>query len=65
MREGVVNNFLLFWGFQFRQSVCIYLGGAYYRDWGVVTVPSGRLEHGGGNVCVHKGSLERKVFLRL
>ena len=64
MREGVVDNLLPLLGFLI-QTVSVHISGwAHYRDWALVTVLSGRLEHGGGHVCVHMGSLGRTFFLR-
>ena len=63
MREEVVDNLHLFSEFLI-QTVSLHIfGWVHYRDWGLVTVFSGRLEHDGGNVCVHTGSLGRTVFL--
>jgi len=63
VREEVVDNLHLFSEFLI-QTVSLHISGwVHYRDWAVVTVLSRRLEHGGGNVCVHTGSLGRTVFL--
>jgi len=63
VRERVVDNLLLFWGFLI-QTVSAHISGwVHYRDWTLVMVLSGRLEHGGGNVCINTGSLGRTVFL--
>ena len=54
MREGVVDNLLLFCWFLI-QTVSVHISGwVHYRDWALVTVLSGRSEHSGWKcLCSH------------